>query len=194
MAPWLSSFRWFLIALAAALAAFAVPSDAVRTVAGCAGIMLLPALFVLSLVDVLGEHNRRRAAGIAPSPGTRLALVPARLFVGAFALLTAGIGAVMVAWLLYLSYRAGTPFFAAAFLGLYATSRLFWGRMALSYGGHVLKVAFSGRSASFAEEGTSWMPTPASVDWLCRTKDCLDLDEAHMALPAGAQFERHGGL
>ena len=194
MLPWLSSFRWFLITLAAALAAFAVPSDAVRAVACCVGVMLLPALFALSQVDFLSEHNRRLAAGIAPSPGTRLALVPARLIVGAFALLTLGIGAAMVACLLYYSYQEGASFFAAAFLGLYATSRLFLGGTALSYGSHVLKVAFSGRSASFEQEGASWMPTPASVNWLCRTWDCLDLDEARMALPEGAQFVRHGRL
>jgi len=141
MKGWLAEFKGFLVCTALCGIAFSIPHEATKTVAACAFVMLGPALFVVSSVDLVRRANARKKRGEPRSVGERVALLPFRGLVVLFGIITILIGAIVCGWVLYLSHMGGLPLLLSLFLGSFALKRVFWAREAISVGGNLMRSA-----------------------------------------------------
>jgi hypothetical protein len=156
MLGWLGEFRAFLACTALCMAGFSVPHDGTRSVAACVFILLCPALFITSAIDVVRRANARREHGEPRSAVAAAAVLPLRGIVALFGVVTALIGAVVCGWVLYLSHAGGMPLVASLFLGWYALKRVFWAREAVSMGGDMVRAALGREERAPEPEAPPW--------------------------------------
>lgn len=154
---WVGDFKGFLVCTALCVLAFTIPHEMTRTVAACVFVLLCPALFVVSSVDVVRRANARKERGERPSASESVVLLPLRGLVGLFGISTLLIGAVVCAWVLYLSHAGGLPILLALFLGTFALKRVFWAREAVSLGADLVRSALGRNEEDPEPETPTWM-------------------------------------
>ncbi len=158
MKGWLAEFKGFLACTALCGIAFSIPHEATKTVAACAFVMLGPALFVVSSIDVVRRANARKARGEPRSAAEIVALLPFRGLIVLFGITTILIGASVCGWVLYVSHMGGLSLVLSLFLGYFALKRVFWAREAISVGGNLVRSALGGM-----EKNTKWMGEGPSI-------------------------------
>lgn len=146
MRHWIRQFRGFLISSGLCAGAFCVPHEGVRTVAAGVFLFLVPSFFLLTCVDQVRRANERKGHGEALSRVETVALLLFRGLIGLFGITTVLIGAAVCAWVLYQSHWGGLPVLISLFLGAIVLRRVFWARLAVSFGWDLVRVAFGRES------------------------------------------------
>jgi hypothetical protein len=142
MKDWLVRFKWFIVFTVLVTAVLLLfPGENARTVAACSYVMLGPALFILSVVDVVRHVNARAARGDPLSGMEVAAAVPLRGLVALFGIACVVIGGTVCIVLLATSHSGALPLLVSVFLAFFAFSRVSWARQAFSYGGELVRVA-----------------------------------------------------